>query len=175
MKNIYVFLVLTTIFSSISAGLAPGLDANKKKIIVKNQPITAEVGAPLAESFVSEDAQTTAPSSGTDRTNGSNLSSNLSHTAKTITGKTIGGWAAKKNLIKNAWKAGKLMKQHAGKKGFIRISITIFVFLTLLFLIGMFIGTLIYLDTKLLFFIALALLLLWVLLFVLGNLGIRKR
>lgn len=175
MKNIYVFVILIAVFTSLSAGLAPGLDMSKKKVIVKNQPIESALATPevAAEAPI---ADLKSPvSANTHQKAASHKHQELAKGYAVVSGKSVNGLAAKGNVIKNLWNARKLLKQHSTQKGFIRISITIFVFLTLLFLIGMFIGTLIYLDTKLLFFIALVLLLLWVLLFLLGNLGIRKR
>lgn len=175
MKNIYVFVILIAVFTSLSAGLAPGLDISKKRVIVKNQPIESVLTSPEATA----DAQSGDIHAPLAENKLQNINSakhgNLTHSMSAVSGKAVNGLAAKGNFIKNLWKARKILKQNSANKGFIRISITIFVFLTLLFLIGMFIGTLIYLDTKLLFFIALILLLLWILLFLLGNLGIRKR
>jgi Flp pilus assembly protein TadB len=75
--------------------------------------------------------------------------------------------------LKNMWQSGKSLK-NSHQSQFIQISITIFLFVTLLLLIGIMIGVLVD-NLFIIFYIALGLLLVWTLLFMIGSLGLKKR
>ena len=83
------------------------------------------------------------------------------------------GIGAVKNLFKSAHNLKSSFKQK-GSNQFLRIAITIFLFVLFIFLIAMLIGV-IFDDIFILFYIALICLLLWTLLFIIGNLGLKKR
>jgi hypothetical protein len=87
---------------------------------------------------------------------------------KLFNGKGLGTFS-----LRNIWQAGKALKSYK-QSGFLQISITIFIFVVILLLIAMLLGVILN-DLFIIFYIATALLLVWLLLFMLGNLGIKKR
>lgn len=97
-----------------------------------------------------------------------NASKNPVKLSSSKSGKGLGGFS-----LRNMWQAGKLFNSHK-QTGFIQISITVFLFVVILLLIGMMLGVILN-NLFILFYIALALLLLWVLIFMLGNLGLKRR
>jgi len=175
MKQILLTLIFTSgIILPGFAGITPGQETSRKKFSPKTTSIpggSSELEAPATTGFEQQKINYNAASASKSDAglHSNNLSAKASKIATHRTGQKLNGFS-----LKNMFQAGKFLKKHA-KGSFIRISVTIFLFLLLLFLIGMFIGTLIYTQTSLLFFIGLILLLLWILLFLLGNLGIKKR
>jgi Flp pilus assembly protein TadB len=178
-KSIYlsIILMLCTV-GFLLAGTTPGQESSLKRNFRKSTGTisTVEVAAspdagPSAGVKASTDSKIVNSNS---TTSGNNLQS-LAHKSNVTKskGKLFNGQGLGKFSFKNLWQAGKAMKSYK-QSGFLQISITIFLFVVILLLIGMLLGVILN-DLFIIFYIATALLLIWVLFFMLGNLGIKKR
>lgn len=181
-QSIYSFLLFAVCFWGMAyAGTTPGQETGMMKRNLKRNHIQTtpmeQATAPIANhaETIATDAQ-------------SALNASSQKTTTTISGSALSGKAARNQVkmsqsksgkdlgrfsLRNIWQAGKFLKSHK-QNGFIQISITVFLFVVILLLIGMMLGVILN-NLFILFYIALALLLLWVLIFMLGNLGIKRR
>lgn len=183
MKNIYLILILFAgITGTLMAGTTPGQETSRKRLFQKT-PVTGEsmtqveapaFASPVQESKTPEHIQrNTAPvSASASASAASEKNKDQVLAGKNRTGGKLGQILSAISL-KNMIHSGKSLKSHS-KITFLRISVTIFLFLLFLFLIAMLLGVLLN-DLYVLFYIAMVLILLWILIFLLGNLGIKKR
>lgn len=181
-KSLYSFLLFAVCFWGMAyAGTTPGQETglmkrNQKRNHIQTNPME-EASSPIANQAEPKATESLAAvNSAANKTSASASGASLSGKAarnqvkmsQTKSGKDLGRFS-----LRNIWQAGKFLKSHQ-KNGFIQISITVFLFVVILLLIGMMLGVILN-NLFILFYIALALLLLWVLIFMLGNLGIKRR
>jgi hypothetical protein len=177
----YISLTLILLICSVGfliAGTTPGQESSLKRNFRKSTGTISAVevvASPEASTSIrinaSSDSKMVNPNSTLD---GNNLKS-LAHKS-TVTkskGKLFNGKGLGTFSLRNIWQAGKALKSYK-QSGFLQISITIFIFVVILLLIAMLLGVILN-DLFIIFYIATALLLVWLLLFMLGNLGIKKR
>lgn len=181
MKSILLsFCILFCSLGFVFAGTTPGQETSLRRSLRKSAGTvnTVETAvAPIASELPNTvSTQSAAPSSSVrlsgKEVSGSGMNAMASKSSaskvKTRDGKGLGQFS-----LRNLWQAGKSLKSYK-QSGFIQISITIFLFIVILLLIGMLLGVILN-DLFIIFYIATAVLLVWILLFMLGNLGIKKR
>lgn len=179
-----ISLSICILFCSVGfliAGTTPGQETSLRRSLRKaagtintvetsTAPLASEL--PNAVQPKTESQPTSVMSSGKSVSGASlnTLANKSVHSKEKIkSGKGLGQFS-----LRNLWQAGKALKSYNKQSGFIQISITIFLFIVILLLIGMLLGVILN-DLFIIFYIATALLLIWILLFMLGNLGIKKR
>ncbi len=178
-KSFYLsIIIMLCSVGFLIAGTTPGQESSLKRNFRKSTGTisTVEVAAapeasPSAGVIASSDSKSVNANSTLSGNNLKSLAQESDITkskGKLFNGKGLGNFS-----LKNIWQAGKSLKSHK-QSGFLQISITIFIFVVILLLIGMLLGVILN-DLFIIFYIATAILLIWVLLFMLGNLGIKKR
>jgi Flp pilus assembly protein TadB len=179
MKTITLsIIVLLCSVGFLIAGTTPGQESSLKRNFRKSTGTisTVEVAAsPEATASNNLNASSTSKIANANSTQSGNKLQSLAHKSSVnkSKGKFFNGKGLGKFSLKNLWQAGKALKSYK-QSGFFQLSITIFLFVIILLLIGMLLGVILN-DLFIIFYIATALLLIWVLLFILGNLGIKKR